>query len=102
MSYSRWGSSCWYTYSDVTRINNEPTLTLMDHWSYPLSYLKENKQQVLSDIKKMNVERNPLNYKGTGLTPNHYTEEEVNELSDIIDIFLNEDHDFWDNLRNEK
>lgn len=89
MSYSRWGSSCWYAYMDVREIDNEQTLTLQDHWSYPLSFIIKNKEQILQDVRDLRFERNPFSYHGLGEPPkDRFTEEEIEELRQIIEDFI--------------
>lgn len=87
MSFSRWGDSCWYTFDSCTLINNEPTMDINEK-GWPLSSLK-NKEAVLNYHREERFNRNPRNYKGKGAPPtDRYTEEEVQELSGYIDIFL--------------
>lgn len=88
MSYSRWSHSCWYTYSDVTRVNDEETLNINGE-RYPISRLRDEKEKVLAHHRDARFDRNPMNYKGSGEPPaDRYTEEEIKELSDIIDYFI--------------
>lgn len=102
MSYSRWSYSCWYTYEDVEKINGERTLTLCDHWSLPVSEIVNRREEILNDLRAMKFKRNPLNYKGDGPTPDHFTEEEIQELNDIMDRFLKDRTvEFLESLKKE-
>ena len=93
MSYSRWGSSCWYTFSDCQMINGEDTLNVNCDDRYPMSKLKAEKESVLEHYRQLRFGRNPANYQGEGPPPkDRYTEEEIQELSDIIDYFIH-DHE---------
>lgn len=89
MSYSRWTESCWYAYSDVNMILDEPTLTINCDESYPLSDLVDGKEEVLNYFREMRFDRNPLSYHGEGAPPlDRFTEEEIQELREIIDDFI--------------
>lgn len=91
MSYSRWSHSCWYTYSDARTVNGEDTLNINCDERYPISRLRDDKAAVLEHYRQLRFERNPLNYKGEGEPPkDHYTEDEIKELGDIIDYFIHD------------
>lgn len=72
MSYSRWSHSCWYVFSTVNTINDEPTIDINCEKSYPLSWLILNKQEVLDSYKT------------------EYTEDDIKELAGLIDEFIND------------
>lgn len=92
MSYSRWSHSCWYTYSTVSTINDEPTLAICGESDHALSELVENKEGILNKFREMRFERYPLSYHGEGEAPkDHFKEEEILELGKYIDWFI-EDH----------
>lgn len=93
MSYSRWSTSCWYTYSDVNLINDEATFTICDEGSYAITELIENRQSILDHFRNKKFERVPRSYK-KGLKDKKnpfvegYTEEEIQELSGYMNQFI--------------
>lgn len=74
MSYSRWSYSKWYTYSDTTLINDEPTFTICDVMSFPLSMLRD-----LDNALGHVVEKCP-----------EATEDELYELGQYMEEFIND------------
>lgn len=93
MSYSRWSHSCWYTFHSAREVNNEPTLEVQCEECWPLSKLKNEKESVLNFYRNARWDRNPRNYQGKGKPPkDRYVENEIQELSDIIDEFIKDNN----------
>lgn len=89
MSYSRWSDSCWYTYSSCDMVGGEETLAVDCRDLYPLSELIDDKDAVLEYYRNLRFDRNPSNYQGKDVAPtDRYTEAEIQELSEIIDEFI--------------
>lgn len=77
MSYSRWSFSCWYAFADADRIDDEPTLNINCEKRHTFTDLSESKSQVLQDYR----------------TTEKYTVQEIIELGEIIDDFLEDYRD---------
>jgi hypothetical protein len=83
MSYSRWSNSEFYTYSDVNKIDNEPTLTCWTKngkgdFSRPISDLLE----IDSILEIMNVDKD-------------YSKEDLQQLREIIQDFIADHYKFF-------